>query len=196
METGWIVAFTILYFLSGLVEAFIAKNIAERKGYGGNAFFIAALLSNAVGLLCACVLPDKNAQKEKAAALKEISERLSAIEEKIGATKVETATGERKEALAPMARDEENERLERERREQAAARLFGGEKAFYGVAQPAPVTERSDSPHTANLIFKEGRLVCSACGSPLKFNDVMCRGCGAKIVPADGSDGSFIRKKQ
>lgn len=193
METGWLIAFTVFYILSGIIEAFIASGVAKRKGYGGAAFFIAALLSNAVGLLCACVLPDKKAQETKAAELKQISERLLAIEKKIDAEKPEMAAAKTETIVAPAARAEETRRFEPQPEPQEQAPV---------PQRPVPKqTERgafpsfSSSAKTANLIFKEGRLVCSACGSPLKFNDAVCRGCGAEIVPVDGSDGGFIRKK-
>lgn len=225
MSIGWLIALTAFYFASGIAEAFIAKKIADEKGYKGIVFFIVTCLSNVLGLLCVCVLSDKNKEEQTAKEIKALEESISALSAIISA-------GEERADRADREREENARRIEREMAEKAERERRAAEEALAAERRRAAEIEeqkrreyqervnvsyyddgeanslgwqvsasaREQAPVAksnvkANSVLKDGRLVCSNCGKPLKFNDKMCRSCGAEIVPVDGSNGGFFRKK-
>lgn len=172
MPTGWLIAFTVIYFISGAIMCPVSKAVADDKGYNGTLFVIATLLFSGIGLLCACVLPDKKS-KNNSEELKTLNENIVALTEA-----VKKLSEEKNAACRPAFRSEEPAPVRKEVKEE-----------IYRT----PKINRT--PATANLVFKDGRLVCSACGGRIGFNDKTCPSCGAAIVPAEDSEGGFFKKK-
>jgi len=174
METGWLIAFTVFYFVSGAVMCPIAKGLAENKGYNGIIFAIATVLFGGIGLLCACALPDRNKKNETAEAVDRLCEKVADLSDKL--EDIAKKIAEQKVAPPPP-------------------------KVEAPAPPPQPV-RREPPPRVvppkqikANLIFKDGKLVCSNCGERIGFKDATCKSCGATIVPANDSEGGFFLKK-
>jgi len=189
----------------------VSKRIADEKGYKGAIFAVATVLFSGIGLLCACALPYK--KDETAEAVRALIEKLSS-DEKPTENKRRPAqyVAENPRVASPKRNPRPVEAAERDfssRREAPATYADEGEAASLGwqvgtetpaYEAPAPRAQVRSSyiprgSGTANSILKDGRLVCSACLSPIGFNDETCRRCGAKIVPAEGSEGGFFLKK-
>lgn len=221
MSTEWLIALTVFYFASGIVEAFIAKKIAEDKGHNGFVFFAVTCLSNVPGLLCACVIGNKSDENKSAGEITELKNRVAELEriisegeERARATEraeremAERAERERLAAEAALAAErkraaELEEQNKKAMRERATSSYYDdGEASSLGWQVPQPEHKGNFAQQNAvksgvkaNSVLKDGRLVCSNCLKPIKFNDKVCRSCGAEIVPVDGSDGGFFRKK-
>lgn len=185
MPTGWLIAFIAIYFLSGIIMCPVSKALADDKGYNGVLFAVATVLFSGIGFLCACALPDKKG-RDHSDELRSLNENVIALTEA-----VKKLSEEKKSSPQPMnipvRSDSDIGLYRRDVQGDAFARLnIQGEND-----RPAP----KKTNQTANLIFKEGRLICSACGGRLGFNDKTCPSCGASIVPAKDSEGGFFKKK-
>lgn len=208
MGTGWLIAFVVFYFVSGVAMSPVSNRIADEKGYNGIIFAVATILFSGIGLLCACALPNK--KDETAEAIKELIEKISSPEQpNESSDDSRSATGgsdiSRESPVERNAKDIPSRRFVPEapaayEDEGEAASLGWRVEEDYPVDEPTPLTRAHASfarrgAATANSILKDGRLVCSACLNPIGFNDAECKHCGAKIVPADDSDGGFFLKK-
>jgi len=171
METGWLIAITVFYFISGALISPVSKSLADSKGYNGIVFAAITVLCGGIGLLCACALPDRTKKDDTAEAIKTLTAKVDEISESLK----KLNSGERIQKSPAIPVDVKPQQNVTPRR-------------------AAPVTPRPAS--TANMVVRDGKLVCSACGARIGFNDKTCSNCGAQIVPADDSEGGFFKKKQ
>lgn len=182
MSTGWLIAFTVIYFASGIIMCPVSKAVADDKGYNGILFAVATVFFSGIGLLCACALPDKKGHN--------YSEVIRALTEKVAelTEAVKTLSEVKKTAENPVRGD-----VQPPRREEAEGEYRRRDPREELYSRPAFSAKKRQT--TANLVFKDGKLICSACGERISFNDKTCPHCGADIVPAKDSEGGFFKKK-